>query len=128
MLCDVPASLLVNWITKPWPAGALRSVCWKAIPSAVSVSVAPPVEAEADPAADADGDPEAEGEVLVLNASCQQSGNGVASAAGLKFGSTQPLKVVSWPLLSSTGSLVVGLRTRNVWVFGALRKAIRSSI
>src|SRR5437667_10407098 len=98
MLCDVPASLLVNWITKPWPAGAVSSVCRKATPWAVSLRVVPPDDAAA--VAEADGDTEADGELLLLKASCQQSGNGVASAAGLYFRSRQPFKVASLPVAS----------------------------
>ena len=85
MLCCVPVSLFAKWIAKPWPAGAVRDVWVKATFSAVSSSVGPPAAPEAA-APEAAGDPDAPAEplgVALLKASCQQSGKGVASGAGL---------------------------------------------
>src|SRR5438477_1982721 len=98
MLCGVPASALSKAIVNAWPAGALSVVGSNAMFSALIVTTGPLGDAAA-PDADAPGTADD------LKASLQQSGKGVLFGAGLKFGSRQPVNVVTRPLESKTGSL-----------------------
>src|SRR5262245_47294883 len=151
--CGTFASWLSNSTVNGCPAGAESSAAENWIPEAAIWTVVPatgepPAAGDAgagDPAAgeppgagdagagepaagEAPGEAPGEGAACV-NSSAQQSGNGVASGAGLKVGSRQPVKVSTSPVTGSIrGSISSGSRFVYVWSLVARMKAIRSSI
>ncbi len=97
-LWGTDASWLLNWRSKAVLAGPVRLVSVKAMFDASSLTTV-------SPGAGVAAAPLGAGELV--RAELQQSGTGVASGAGVKFGSRQPTAVSGLPSGSRIGSFVL---------------------
>src|ERR1019366_2413944 len=117
-LWGTDASWLLNWRSKAVLAGAVRLGSMKAMLRASSLTTVAPG------AGVAAGPPLAAGLLPAVSAELQQSGTGVAPAAGVKFGSRQPVPVSTLPDASRIGSFVLLSRIVEVRGLGGRMKGL----